>query len=54
MADNEKIFSIIVSDEGVQYDTEMSPEESIFWLKSVEYMIMNRVFEETAAEQPVG
>lgn len=54
MATNERIFSIIVSDEGVQYDTEMSPEESIFWLKSVEYMIMNRVFENAPEPQTVG
>ena len=40
---NEPIFQIFVDDEAIGYETELSIEESIFWLETVKQMILNRV-----------
>jgi hypothetical protein len=39
----EPIFKIFMNNEAIGYETELSVEESIFWLETVKQMILNRI-----------
>lgn len=39
----EPIFKIFMNNEAIGYETELSVEESIFWLETIKQMILNRV-----------
>lgn len=36
---------ITVTESDVVYDTEMNPEQSVFWLEAVKRLILNRIFD---------
>ena len=51
-----KTITINISDNDVGYDTELDPEEVVFWLDAVKFIVLNQVFavreEAEQEEQP--
>jgi hypothetical protein len=41
--EKQPIFAIFVDDEQISYETELSVEESVFWLETIKAMLLKRV-----------